>query len=79
MTPAMKKSLLILLAIMLSEAVPFAFMLLFSASAGVARLYAFQPGIRPAWLAGGAVTIAYVLYAIRGLPLLGSASSTFIG
>lgn len=71
MSDIIRKSLFILLGILVVEAIPFGFTLAYASPAGLARLYAFQPAIWPAWAMAGAVTIAYVLYACRALPLVG--------
>jgi hypothetical protein len=65
-----RKSLLILLGILVLEAVPFGFLLRLSSSAGLARLYAFRADHWAAWTAAGVITLAYVAYACRSLPLV---------
>jgi hypothetical protein len=71
MNAVTRKSLIILLGILILEAIPFTLTLRFSPAAGVARLYAFQPAIWPAWIAAAAVAIVYIAYAVRSLPLIG--------
>jgi hypothetical protein len=60
------------MAILLVEALPY-FMILISSPPGVAgRLYGFDPAIWPAWLAAAAIAVAYILYAVRALPVIGA-------
>ncbi len=66
----MRKSAIILLAIMLVEAVPYVLMLFASPAVGIARLYSFHSTIWPAWIAAGAITVAYVAYAASSIPLV---------
>ncbi|HEY0412943.1 MAG TPA: CPBP family intramembrane glutamic endopeptidase [Allosphingosinicella sp.] len=65
------KSAFILTAIMFVEAVPLGMTLHASAPDVAGRLWGWHPGIWPAWLGAAAVTIAYVFYARRALPLIG--------
>jgi hypothetical protein len=70
MTAALRKTAAILGVIMAAEAVPLAFTL-FGARPGVLlRVYGFDPHIWPAWLLAAAVTIGYILYAARAMPLI---------
>jgi hypothetical protein len=71
MDTAIRKSLFILLGILLVEAVPYGFMLRVASPAGVERLYGWHVAGWLAWTAAAAVTIAYVLYAVRSLPVIG--------
>ncbi len=71
MSRPIRKSFIILMAILIVEAIPFGFVLRGAAPGGLTRLYGFQPAIWPAWLATAAVTLAYILYAVRALPLIG--------
>jgi hypothetical protein len=71
MSGPIRKSFIILMAILVIEAIPFALILRGSPPGVLMRLYGFQPAIWPAWLAAAAVTAAYVLYAVRALPLIG--------
>jgi hypothetical protein len=65
-----RKSAAILGAIMVVEAIPLAMTLSASGSAAAGRLWGWQAGTGAAWAAAAAVTIAYVLYALRSLPLV---------
>jgi hypothetical protein len=71
MSAVIRKSLFLLLGILILESIPYALTLRYSTGAGVARLYAFQPAIWPAWIAAAAVAASYILYAVRALPLIG--------
>jgi hypothetical protein len=71
MSGTIRKSFIILMAILVVEAIPFVLMLGGSPPGVLGRLYGFQPAIWPAWLAAGAVTAGYILYAVRALPLIG--------
>jgi hypothetical protein len=70
MNGATRKSAIILIAIMAVEAVPLGMMLAASTPGVAGRLWGFGAAPPAAWLAAAAVTLAYVLYAVRGLPLV---------
>ncbi len=72
MNAVMRKSLIIMLAILFLEAVPYMIMLRFSSPAVIARLYTGDVANSPAWIAALAIAAAYVLYAIRSFPLVGA-------
>lgn len=72
MDRATRKTFAIMLVIMAAEGVPMAITFAKSSHAAVVRLYAFSPAIWPAWLATAAVAIAYSLYSIRAMPLIGA-------
>jgi uncharacterized protein len=65
-----RKSAAILASIMIVEAIPLAMILRASRPGAAGRLWGWQPGTTAAWAAAAAVTIAYVLYARRSLPLV---------
>jgi hypothetical protein len=66
-----RKSLIILTAILATEAVPLAIILAGSPAGAAGRLWGLDSATAAAWLAAAAVTVAYVLYAVRSLPLIG--------
>lgn len=67
MDGATRKTAIILVGIMAVEAVPLGMML---AASLAGRLWGFGAAPPAAWLAAAGVTAAYVLYAVRGLPLV---------
>jgi hypothetical protein len=70
MTGALRKTIAILTVIMAVETVPLALTLIGSRPGVLPRLYGFDPHIWPAWLLAAAITIGYILYAARALPLI---------
>jgi hypothetical protein len=70
MTAVTRKSLAILLGIGDIEAAPYAMILDLSSRAGITRLYVSHGAIWPAWVAAAVVTAAYVVHAVRALPLV---------
>jgi len=72
MHPVTRKSLLILLGIGGIEAVPFVMTMRLSPLPRIERLYAFDGTLWIAWLVAAVVTIAYVLHAVRALPIVGA-------
>jgi membrane protease YdiL (CAAX protease family) len=68
----LKKTALILIAILAMEAFPLSLTLAGSRPGFLFRLYGFDARVWPAWLLAGAVTFAYILYAARALPLVGA-------
>jgi hypothetical protein len=71
MDSAERKSLVILAVIMALEAVPLAMILAGSPPGAAARLWGFRSGTAFAWLGAAVVTIAYVVHAVRSLPVIG--------
>lgn len=65
-----RKSLVILGAIMAVEAVPLAMILAGSPAGAAARLWGFGSDTLLAWLGAAVVTVAYVVHAVRALPVI---------
>ncbi len=68
----LRKTARILIAILVVEAVPLFFTLTRSPRGVLGRVYGFDPHIWPAWLLALAIAAAYILYAVRRLPLIGA-------
>ena len=66
-----RKTAGILIAIGVIEAIPLGLTIAGSPPGVLQRLYGFDPHVWPAWLLAAAVTIGYILYAVRRLPLIG--------
>ena len=72
MNTQIRKTLIIMVGIMLMEGWPMALILGNATPGQLQRFYSAPVGLFwPAWLAAIVVTLAYVLYSIRGLPLIG--------
>ena len=69
---ATRRAALILIAILVTEAVPFGLTLAGARPGVLARLYGFDPHAWPAWLLAAAIAAAYSAYAARALPLVGA-------
>lgn len=70
MNPATRKTLWIMLAILVAEGIPFFLTIGWSRPGTVTRLYGLSGGAA-AWGAALFVTVGYVLFSIRSFPLIG--------
>ncbi len=70
METATRKTLFIMLGIMVAEAIPMVLTISWSAPGLWQRLYGFNTSLWPAWLSAAAVAIAYSAYAGKALPLI---------
>ncbi len=71
MDPIIRKASVIMLGIGFAEGVPLALMFAYSRPGLLGRLATTPASVWPAWCAAFAVAAAYILYAIRGMPLIG--------